>query len=105
MSSSLSFFLLFSFFFFLIFPRKKKYPLVNAQQLLGPLQAGETQAACRAGEHKASVRTGDWKPRSDVKIPEEHDVASASPKEQAQGVKTRAPAAEKLGGGLVPFKR
>ena len=70
------------FFYFLISPRKKKYPLVNAQQLLGPLQAGETHVACSAGECDVCVRTGDWKPHPDVEGPEEHDVVTASSKEE-----------------------
>jgi len=58
----------FSFFNFVMFPRKKKYPLVTAQQLLRPLPAGETQAACSAGEHDVCITSGDWKSHLDVEV-------------------------------------
>lgn len=50
------------------------------QQLLGPLQAGETQVACSAGERDVCARTSDWKSHPDIEVPEEHDVITGSPK-------------------------
>lgn len=67
-------------------------PLINAQQIMGPLQAGETQVTCSAGEHDAS----DWKTHPDVEAPKEHVVMTTSPKEHVHRVKTQTPAAENL---------